>query len=116
MSQKLNFNHEENQNTYEFRDYPELEYPIVYGNIILQFFIYSRNYGWTQYKDTIYNLNKKEEALKFIDVLVTEGFIKVCSNGFSVIDENFIGFDCIPYHQLLYFLYFTKGKPVIEKT
>ena len=114
MKQRLNFNVLENQSIYEFRAYPEVEYPIKYGNVVLQFFIYSRNYGWTQYKDVVYNLNQQEEALKFIHVLKEEGFLTEAYDRYTIHDKKYIGFNGIPYHHLLYFLYFTKGKPFVK--
>ena len=111
----MKFNLKENQDRCIYRSYPSFNGKIEYGGIALQFFIYNRNYGWIHYKEQIYNLNKAEEAQRFIQVLKDEGFVLERNHQFTITDPNYKNFVCIPYHHFLFFMYYTKGDPLTEE-
>ncbi len=115
MQKQLNFNQEENQDRCIFRDYPKVNGKIEYGGIPLAYFIYNRNYGWCRYKDVLFNLNNHDQAESFISALTLEGFLYKDRSGYTINDTNFINFKYVYRHILLYFLYYTKAKPLSEE-
>lgn len=112
----LNFNIVENQERCIYREYDKGPYkPYVYRNMIIQYFIYVRNYGWTRYKGRVYNLNKQDQAEAFMDVLKREGFLIQVGDNYSVIDSDFVDFTNIPSFRLLFHLYALKGEPLSQR-
>lgn len=111
----MNFNLKENQHHCIYREPFIMKKPYVYGKILLTFFIESRNYGWTRYKGVLYNLNLKDESNAFIEVLKEEGFLLEGNGAYTVVDPDYQGFVNVPFHQLMFYLYFTKGTPLSKE-
>lgn len=105
----LNFNLVENQDRCVYREYHHQTKPYHCGNMIIQYFIHVRNYGWTRYKGVIYNLNKIEQAETFLEVLKKEGFLVQEGRDYTIVDPNYIGYVRIPRYYLLFELYSNKG-------
>lgn len=112
QDQNLNFNVAENQDRCIYRDYVKQTKPYHYANMIIQYFMYRRNYGWTTYKGVLYNLNKAEQAQAFLGLLESEGFLKIEGTDYTVLDSDYIGFTKIPRFKLLFELYHLKGTPL----
>lgn len=112
MPKCINFNKEENQDRCIFREYPKVKPPFQYGGVGLAYFIYNRNYGWMCYKGNIYNLNKKEQSDRFIQLLYEEGFLYKTKGNYTITDSNYVGFANVHPHILLFFLYYTKCEPL----
>ena len=111
---QLNFNKVENQHRCVYRSHQPMVGVIAYRPVILQYFIYNRNYGWVSYHDRIYNLNLQQQADCFLETLIHEGFLERTDTGFTVLDEQYEGFINVPRHQLLYYLSFSKASLLSE--
>lgn len=87
----LNFNKVENQKYAQKVNIPyELLNQKEYIRIILQWYIYVRNFGCVFYKDKIYNLNLSKEANEMLRLLEEEKFLKILdTNTIQVIDSDF---------------------------
>ncbi len=112
--EKLNFNHKENQHRCIARSFHITQPPYIYKQVILTYFIESRNYGWGTYKGVLYNLNLEWNVDQLLNLLQSEGFISVDQNTYSIHDSDYSGFTSIPKHQLLYHLAITKLKPLTK--
>lgn len=87
----LNFNKVENQKYAQKVNIPfELLNQKEYIQIILQWYIYVRNFGCVYYKEKIYNLNLIEDANEMLILLENEKFFKIIdTNIVKVIDPDF---------------------------
>lgn len=87
----LNFNKVENQKYAQKVNIPfELLNQKEYIQIILQWYIYVRNFGCVFYKDRIYNLNLTKDAYEMLKLLEEEKFLKILdTNTIQVIDPDF---------------------------
>lgn len=110
--QTLNFNVAENQERCIYRRYYHQTKPYQCGNMIIQYFMYCRNYGWTRYKGIVYNLNKSEQSDAFLTLLLEEGFLKQEGNRYTILDSDYVGYVNIPRYYLLFELYSIKGIPL----
>lgn len=108
----VNFNITENQDRciYRERAWFQKKPPYSCSNMIIYYFIYRRNFGWTRYKGILYNLNKKAQGQAFLDVLLNEGFIEKNGTKYTVNDPNYINFTNLDWFRLLYDLAILKGK------
>ena len=110
---RVNFNQDVNQDRCIYRSYTKKKKPYVYRHMVLQWFMYFRNYGWIRYKGRVYNLNRKDQSDAFFKVLMDEGFLVAERfNCYTILDPDYHGFTNIDHHQVLYHLYETKGQPL----
>jgi hypothetical protein len=77
--------------------------------LILQWFIYNRNFGVVKHKGMVYNLNLDYDACEMLHLLEEEGFLKIvrgneikCAQSKEVIilDPNYKQWGQIPFHHL----------------
>lgn len=98
---QLNYNLPENQWFAQRVEWPKAwrtcKEPV---HIILQWFIYVRNYGVVRYQGKIYNLNLKEEADQVLSILEAERFLVKVEKGVRVIDPDYAYLGFQPIHQL----------------
>lgn len=113
--EKLNFNHIEKQHRCIARSFHTSQPPYNYKQVLLTYFIESRNYGWGTYKGVLYNLNLDWQVDQLLKILQSEGFISINQDTYSIHDSNYSGFTSIPKHQLLYHLAITKLNPLTKE-
>ena len=110
---RIDFNQEVNQDRCIYRPYSKEDKPYVYRHVVLQWFMYNRNYGWTRYKGRVYNLNRKAQSEAFLKVLMDERFLRAERFGrYTILDPDYPGYQNIDHHQMLYNLYSIKGEPL----
>lgn len=87
----FNFNKIENQKYAQKVNLPyELLIQEKHIRIILQWYIYVRNFGCVHYNNTIVNLNRSSEANELLRVLEEEQFLRfIDERTVEVIDPNF---------------------------
>ena len=97
----LNFNKTENQ---KFAQKVNIPYELLihkeHIRIILQWYIFVRNFGCVQYNNKTFNLNLSSEAYELLTILEKENFLCfVDENTVEVIDPEFkyIGIVKIPF-------------------
>ncbi len=97
----LNFNKTENQKFAQKVNIPyELLIQKEHIRIILQWYIYVRNFGCVQYNNKTFNLNLSSEAHELLSILKNENFLRFLDeNTVEVIDPEFkyIGIVKIPF-------------------
>lgn len=110
---KVNFNHLENQHRcipqhHQLKRTP----PFHYRHVLVTYFIESRNYGWGFYKGILYNLNLEWQANHLIHTLIQEGFITVDNDLYTIHDKDYIGYNNLMRHHLLFHLGYSKITPL----
>ena len=97
----LNFNKVENQKYAQKVNLPyELLIQEEHIRIILQWYMYVRNFGCVHYNNKIFNLNLSSEANELLHVLEEEQFLRfIDENSVEVIDPhfNYIGVNKITF-------------------
>lgn len=114
ISEKINFNLEENQHRcipVNFPWLPNENGKYQFENVGIDYFLKYRNFGWGIYEDQLYNLNVKQQAEELLSLLEMQKFFKNVKSNYVILDPMYDTFPILTKPKLLFII----GRTKVEK-